>query len=150
MPSAVIWKRWRQSRASEHGHAPLGCIRFLGATGDLAGKQIFPALQAMTRHGRLDMAVIRVGRSALTRDQFIALAHDSIEKHGAPDEEVFKSLSSQLQYVGGDLLDDATFQKLRALLGDAVCPPITSPFRPGCSAAWRRGCPDRVVHPTPG
>jgi len=28
---------------------------FFGATGDLAYKKIFPALQRMTRHGHLDM-----------------------------------------------------------------------------------------------
>ena len=36
---------------------------FFGATGDLAYKQIFPALQAMSNHGHLDMPVIGVGRS---------------------------------------------------------------------------------------
>ena len=33
---------------------------FFGATGDLAYKQIFPALQALTRRGRLDMPVVGV------------------------------------------------------------------------------------------
>ena len=36
---------------------------FFGATGDLAYKQIFPALQSMVRHGRLDMPVIGVAKS---------------------------------------------------------------------------------------
>ena len=36
---------------------------FFGATGDLAFKQIFPALQAMIRHGHLDMPIIGVARS---------------------------------------------------------------------------------------
>ncbi|HYB19529.1 MAG TPA: glucose-6-phosphate dehydrogenase, partial [Thermodesulfobacteriota bacterium] len=37
---------------------------FFGATGDLAYKQIFPALQTMARHGFLDMPVIGVAGRA--------------------------------------------------------------------------------------
>ena len=33
-----------------------------GATGDLAFKKIFPALQAMVKRGRLDVPVVTVGR----------------------------------------------------------------------------------------
>ena len=36
---------------------------FFGATGDLAYKKIFPALQAMAKRGRLDVPVIGVARS---------------------------------------------------------------------------------------
>src|ERR1700730_12401256 len=36
---------------------------FFGATGDLASKQIFPALQAMIAHGHFDMPIIGVLRS---------------------------------------------------------------------------------------
>ncbi len=42
---------------------------FFAATGDLAFKKIFPALQAMVKHGRLTVPVIGVGRSAWTADQ---------------------------------------------------------------------------------
>ena len=34
-----------------------------GATGDLARKKIFPALQAMVRRGHLDMPVIGVAKA---------------------------------------------------------------------------------------
>ena len=36
---------------------------FFGATGDLAYKKIFPALQAMARRGRLDFPVVGVAKS---------------------------------------------------------------------------------------
>ena len=36
---------------------------FFGATGDLAYKKIFPALQSMIRHGRLAVPVIGVSRA---------------------------------------------------------------------------------------
>jgi glucose-6-phosphate 1-dehydrogenase len=35
---------------------------FFGATGDLAYKKIFPALQAMARRGHLDVPVIGVAK----------------------------------------------------------------------------------------
>src|SRR5262249_29178535 len=55
---------------------------FLGATGDLAYKKIFPALQAMVKRGHLNMPVIGVAKSGWTLDQFRARARDSVEKHG--------------------------------------------------------------------
>ena len=44
---------------------------FFGATGDLAYKKIFPALQAMARRGRLDVPVIGVAKAGWTRDQLV-------------------------------------------------------------------------------
>ena len=43
---------------------------FFGATGDLAYKKIFPALQAMVKHGHLDMPVIGVAKAGWNLDQF--------------------------------------------------------------------------------
>ena len=36
---------------------------FFGATGDLAYKKIFPALQAMSKRGNLDIPVIGVAKA---------------------------------------------------------------------------------------
>ena len=36
---------------------------FFGATGDLAYKKIFPALQAMARHGNLNVPVVGVAKA---------------------------------------------------------------------------------------
>jgi len=55
---------------------------FFGATGDLAFKKIFPALQAMANRGHLDVPVIGVGRSDWTADRLRARARDSLKKHG--------------------------------------------------------------------
>jgi len=56
---------------------------FFGATGDLAYKKIFPSLQAMIKHGHLDVPVIGVAKAGWNIDQLRARARDSIEKHGA-------------------------------------------------------------------
>ena len=95
---------------------------FFGATGDLAYKQIFPALQTMTRQGRLDMPVIGLGRSPWDVNQLIARARESIEKHGTLDQDAFKKLSSRLQYISGDYRDDTTYHRLCATLGNAAKP----------------------------
>ena len=55
---------------------------FFGATGDLAFKKIFPALQAMVKRGHLTIPVIGVGRSVWTADQLRARARESLVQHG--------------------------------------------------------------------
>ena len=55
---------------------------FLGATGDLAYKKIFPALQSMIRHGHLDVPVIGVAKAGWNLDQFRDRAKASLAEHG--------------------------------------------------------------------
>jgi len=95
---------------------------FFGATGDLAYKKIFPALQAMVIRGTLDVPVIGVAKSPWSLDQFRARAYDSLEKHGAVDRAAFEKLCSLLHYVGGDYNNPATFAALRRELGSCGRP----------------------------
>ncbi len=95
---------------------------FFGATGDLAYKQIFPALQGLTKAGRLDMPVIGVAKSGWDLEQFRARARDSLEKHGGIDEAAFERLCSRLQYIDGDYREPTTYQQLRDALGKAQRP----------------------------
>jgi glucose-6-phosphate 1-dehydrogenase len=95
---------------------------FFGATGDLAYKKIFPALQAMVKRDHLNAPVIGVAKSGWTLDQLRARARDSLEKHGGVDTAAFAKLSGLLRYVDGDYQDPATFQKLRKELGAAERP----------------------------
>jgi glucose-6-phosphate 1-dehydrogenase len=85
---------------------------FFGATGDLAYKKIFPALQAMIKRGHLDVPVIGVAKAGWTLDQLKERAKDSLEKHGGVDSAAFAKLTSLLRYVDGDYNDPATFQAL--------------------------------------
>jgi glucose-6-phosphate 1-dehydrogenase len=95
---------------------------FFGATGDLAYKKIFPALQAMVKRGNLDIPVIGVAKAGWTLDQLRARARESVERHGGLDREAFDKLSRLLGYVDGDYHDAATFQELRKQLGSAARP----------------------------
>src|SRR5579862_9098269 len=95
---------------------------FFGATGDLAYKKVFPALQAMVKRGHLNVPVIGVANSPWSLEQLRARAKDSLEKHGGLDRAAFEKLSSQLRYVYGDYADAATFQAIRTELGSAQRP----------------------------
>jgi len=103
--------------------APLtDALVFFGATGDLAFKQIFPALQAMIRHGHLDVPIIGVARRAQTADQLRTRVHDSLSQHGGVNKDAFAKLLSLLTYVSGDYGDPETYKKLKQALGAATHP----------------------------
>src|SRR5271165_6611066 len=96
---------------------------FFGATGDLAYKKIFPALQSMVQQGTLDVPVIGVAKSGWTMEQLRERARDSIAKHGpGVDEQAFQRLCELLDYLDGDYKDDKTYEQLRAKLGSAQLP----------------------------
>src|SRR5436309_8211132 len=95
---------------------------FFGATGDLAYKKIFPALQAMARRGHLDVPVIGVAKAGWILDQLKARARDSVEKHGSMEADAFGKLSALLQYIDGDYRDQSTYERLRQTLSDAQRP----------------------------
>ena len=95
---------------------------FFGATGDLAYKKIFPALQAMAKRGHLDVPVIGVAKAGWGLDEFRARARDSVTQHGGLDARAFDTLGGLLRYVDGDYRDPATFQGIRKQLGPAQRP----------------------------
>jgi glucose-6-phosphate 1-dehydrogenase len=89
---------------------------FFGATGDLAYKKIFPALQAMVKRSHLDVPVIGVARSGWSLERLQSRVHDSLQEHGGVDAAAFEKLKSLLRYVDGDYADPSTFQKIRSEL----------------------------------
>jgi glucose-6-phosphate 1-dehydrogenase len=119
---------------------------FFGATGDLAHKKVFPALQAMMKRGQLNVPVIGVAKAGWNLDQLKARAKDSLEKHGGGvDSAAFDKLSSLLSYVDGDYDDPATFDLLRRALGSAQRPLHYLAIPPSLSATvveglGRSGC----------
>lgn len=94
-----------------------------GVTGDLAHKQIFPALYAMVKSGELTVPVIGVAFPNWSLERLKKRATDSIEKAGGVDNQrALKSLLSQLKYVSGDYKDPATFAAIKQALGSAKRP----------------------------
>ncbi len=95
---------------------------FFGATGDLAYKQIFPALQALVKDGKLDLPIIGVARSGWNVEHLRQRARDSLSEHGGIDAAAFEKLSRHLQYIDGDYGAPETFANLRQALGEAQHP----------------------------
>lgn len=95
---------------------------FFGATGDLAYKQIFPALQALVRRDHFNMPIIGVARAGWSLDQFQAHAKASLQEHGGVDAAAFAKLAALLRYVDGDYTDAKTYIALRQALGAAKRP----------------------------
>jgi glucose-6-phosphate 1-dehydrogenase len=96
---------------------------FLGATGDLAYKQIFPALRGLIRDEGFNLPIIGVAKAGWNLDQFKARAKDSLSHHGcSEDDPSCARLLELLHYVDGDYNDAGTFEQLKKELGDAQRP----------------------------
>ncbi len=107
---------------ADRAPAPADAFVFFGATGDLAYKKIFPALQALVRHGELDMPVIGVAHAGGTVEDLRARARASLEHAGTFDADSFARLAARLRYVDGDYADPATFAQLHRELGQTARP----------------------------
>jgi glucose-6-phosphate 1-dehydrogenase len=101
---------------------PSDAFVFFGATGDLAFKQIFPALQGLIRDEGLKVPIIGVARAGWNLDQFKQRARESLEAHGGVDPAAFEKMLALLRYVNGDYNDAETFRLLRQELGDTGRP----------------------------
>jgi glucose-6-phosphate 1-dehydrogenase len=93
-----------------------------GATGDLAYKQIFPALYAMTKRGELEMPVIAFARQPWSAQELRDHVRRSIEEKASIDQDVLERLAERLSYVAGDYSDPASFVALRQALGSSQRP----------------------------
>ncbi len=95
---------------------------FFGATGDLAYKKTFPALQSMASHGHLHVPVIGVAKAGWDLDRFKQRVRESLKEHGNGDEGAESKLLDLLKYVDGDYADTKTFDNLRDQLAPAQHP----------------------------
>jgi glucose-6-phosphate 1-dehydrogenase len=127
-------------RDPAHAALPSDALVVFGVTGDLARKQIFPALYAMGRRGTLNVPVIGVASSPLSTEELRARARASIEQsQPACDEAVLARLMDALRYVSGDYREAATFDALKAALGAARRPAHYLAIPPGLFPAVIEG-----------
>ncbi len=118
---------------------PSDALVLFGATGDLAYKQIFPALYAMARRGQLNIPVIGVARNPLTTEQLHARARESIAARMEVDPAIFDRLASRLSYVAGDYSEAESFAALRRALGSSTRPLFYLAIPPGMFSAVVEG-----------
>ena len=93
-----------------------------GASGDLAYRQIFPALQRLVRNRRLNIPVVGVAKTRWNDEQLVARVRQSLEASEGIDPPAFDKLCSLLRYVSGDYADPATFNTLRKVLPNCKRP----------------------------
>jgi len=105
------------------GTAQSDALVLFGVTGDLAHKQIFPALYALVKRGTLNVPLVGVASSTWTVAQLRKRATDSIKAFdGIDDRTALSHLLSLLSYVSGDYNDPSTFKALKQALGNARRP----------------------------
>ena len=80
---------------------------FFGASGDLAFKQIFPALLGLVADEGVNVPIVGVAKAGWTVEQLRARAKDSIQQHGRGDDPGLAKLLGLLRYVDGDYNDPA-------------------------------------------
>jgi glucose-6-phosphate 1-dehydrogenase len=94
-----------------------------GVTGDLAHKQILPALYEMVKRGELTTPVIGVAFENWSLEKLHKRITDSIKQAGGIDNKgALKTLLSRFKYVSGDYKDPATFTKIKQALAGAKRP----------------------------
>ncbi len=102
---------------------PSGALVFYGATGDLAFKKIFPALQRMVKAGVLDVPVIGMARGGGSLEALQKRAEESVIKHGGGvDPVAFPKLLQLMRYVEGEYTSPEMFDRLDVTLGDIKNP----------------------------
>jgi glucose-6-phosphate 1-dehydrogenase len=95
---------------------------FFGASGDLAFKQIFPALLGLVGGEGVNVPIVGVAKAGWTVEQLRARAKDSIKQHAAADAAGLDKLLGLMRYVDGDYNDPQTFATLKQALGAAKRP----------------------------
>ena len=78
---------------------------FFGASGDLAYKQIFPALLGLVAEEGVNVPIVGVAKAGWTVDDLRARAKASVEQHARPDAAAFEAHCGLLRYVDGDYND---------------------------------------------
>jgi glucose-6-phosphate 1-dehydrogenase len=109
---------------NRNGHPPRSdALVLFGVTGDLAYKQIFPALYAMVKRGVLTVPVIGVAASPWSLAQLRKRVTQSLRHSGtAVNRRPLRILLSLMYYVSGDYNNPETFQALKLALGNARNP----------------------------
>jgi glucose-6-phosphate 1-dehydrogenase len=94
---------------------PLVLVIF-GASGDLAGRKILPALAQLAEQHSLpkEFAVVGVSRTYFSDEDY----QSTCRSEGPADAPIWTELCGNFRYLAGDYADDDLFVRLDALLAD--------------------------------
>jgi glucose-6-phosphate 1-dehydrogenase len=106
-----------------HRDVAADVLAIFGISGDLAKKMTFRALYRMERAGKLPCDVVGVALDDWDDEALRKHAHEAITATVKEvDEETFERLARRLSYVQGDYSDPATFERVKAKLGERRSP----------------------------
>jgi glucose-6-phosphate 1-dehydrogenase len=96
--------------------APPCVLVVFGASGDLAARKLFPALERLASHRQLPGAfsVVGVARTPMTDDEFRTLVDKATPDAGP----AWASLVPGFRYLSGGYGEAGTFERLKAVLGE--------------------------------
>jgi glucose-6-phosphate 1-dehydrogenase len=104
--------RQREAPAGKRADA----VVLFGATGDLAHRKIFPAVEALIARG-IDPPVIGVAKSGMDKAALVERIADGNKRYGAHSDPAARArLFENLSYIDGDYRDAGTFEQLAAML----------------------------------
>ncbi|HWC13179.1 MAG TPA: glucose-6-phosphate dehydrogenase [Actinomycetota bacterium] len=97
-------------------------VVIFGASGDLTGRKLAPALYNLRVEGLIpdDTCVLGTARTTYTDDQFADSLESDVRDHSrrSPTDEVWQGFARHVFYVRGDVTDDAVWSDLRTKLDE--------------------------------
>jgi glucose-6-phosphate 1-dehydrogenase len=127
--STAVESRPRSIASQEAGPAQQAADVFVifGITGDLAKVMTFHSLYRLEQRQLLDCPIVGVAVSDWSKDDLRSHARAAIEAcckqvGEAIDDAVFDRFAQRLTYVSGDFGDGATYERVKAAMGDARTP----------------------------
>lgn len=94
-----------------------------GITGDLAKLMTFKSLYRLEAQGKLSTPIVGVAGDDWSLEHLMRHARKSIVDGGVEvDEAVFTRFAGRWSYVYGDFADTATYEKVKAAVGQASAP----------------------------
>jgi len=108
--------------ASRTAASQCDALVLFGATGDLARRKIYPALQALAGLDVLKIPVVALARGELNDDGLRELVRQSLDQHDRVEPAAFARLAAQLRYLRGDYREASTYERLRTMLQNARHP----------------------------
>jgi glucose-6-phosphate 1-dehydrogenase len=112
-----------QTTPASGGQHVADALVVFGITGDLAKVMTFHSLYRLERRGLLNCPIVGVAVDDWSVDHLRAHARESIENCGEDvDDEVFDRFAARLSYVSGDFGDNATYERVKAAIGDRHTP----------------------------
>jgi glucose-6-phosphate 1-dehydrogenase len=132
---ADIWKKPANKNGTAMNNSHSDTLVFFGATGDLAYKKIFPALQAMVKRGTSTCRSSAWPRRAGTWTSSKPGPRTVWKSTADWIPRGFEKLSGLLRYVDGDYNDPATFRRCAG--NSAGAAPGALPGHPA-GGVWHR------------